>query len=67
MIDFALTETQELIQKTAREFAVEHLAPNVIDRDENAEFPYKQIKLMGEMGFKGMMVPKIYNGAGLDT
>ena len=47
MIDFALTETQELIQKTAREFAVEHLAPNVIDRDENAEFPYKQIKLMG--------------------
>ena len=67
MIDFALTETQQLIQKTAREFAVEHLAPNVIDRDENAEFPYKQIKLMGELGFMGMMVPKIYNGAGLDT
>ena len=67
MIDFALTETQELIQKTAREFAVEHLAPNVIDRDENAEFPYKQIKLMGELGFMGMMVPKKYNGAGLDT
>ena len=67
MIDFALTETQELIQKTAREFAIEHLAPNVIDRDENAEFPYKQIKLMGELGFMGMMVPKLYNGAGLDT
>ena len=67
MIDFALTETQQLIQKTAREFAVEHLAPNVIDRDENAEFPYKQIKLMGELGFMGMMVPKLYNGAGLDT
>ena len=67
MIDFSLTQTQELIQKTAREFAVEHLAPNVIDRDENAEFPYKQIKLMGELGFMGMMVPEKYNGAGLDT
>ena len=47
MIDFTLTEDQELIQKTVREFAVEHLAPGVMDRDENAEFPYEQIKLMG--------------------
>ena len=67
MIDFTLTENQELIQKTAREFAVEHLAPGVIDRDENAEFPYEQIKLMGELGFMGMMVPEEYSGAGMDT
>ena len=67
MIDFTLTEDQELIQKTAREFAVEHLAPGVMDRDENAEFPYEQIKLMGELGFMGMMVPEEYSGAGMDT
>ena len=67
MIDFTLTEAQELIQKTAREFAIQHLAPNVMDRDENAEFPYEQLKLMGELGFMGMMVPEKYNGAGLDT
>ena len=67
MIDFTLTEDQELIQKTAREFAVEHLAPGVMVRDENAEFPYEQIKLMGELGFMGMMVPEEYSGAGMDT
>ncbi len=67
MIDFTLTEDQELIQKTAREFAVEHLAPGVMDRDENAEFPYEQIKLMGELGCMGMMVPEEYSGAGMDT
>ncbi|MDP7272696.1 MAG: acyl-CoA dehydrogenase family protein [Candidatus Marinimicrobia bacterium] len=66
-MDFTLTEDQELIQKTAREFAVEHLAPGVMDRDENAEFPYEQIKLMGELGFMGMMVPEEYSGAGMDT
>jgi alkylation response protein AidB-like acyl-CoA dehydrogenase len=67
MIDFRLTEEQELIRKTAREFAEEHLAPGVIERDEKAEFPAEQVKMMGELGFLGMMIPEKWNGAGLDT
>ena len=67
MIDFTLTSEQELIQKTAREFAKEHLAPGVIERDDKAEFPTKQIKVMGELGFMGMMVPEEWSGAGFDT
>ena len=45
MIDFTLTSEQELIQKTAREFAKEHLAPGVIERDDKAKFPTEQIDL----------------------
>ena len=67
MIDFTLTSEQELIQKTAREFAKEHLAPGVIERDDKAEFPSEQIKMMGELGFMGMMVPEEWGGAGFDT
>jgi len=67
MIDFTLTSEQELIQKTAREFAKEHLAPGVIERDDKAEFPTEQIKVMGELGFMGMMVPEEWGGAGFDT
>jgi len=67
MIDFTLTSEQELIQKTAREFAQEHLAPGVIERDDKAEFPTGQIKMMGELGFMGMMVPEEWGGAGFDT
>ena len=67
MIDFTLTSEQGLIQKTAREFAKEHLAPGVIERDDKAEFPTEQIKVMGELGFMGMMVPEEWSGAGFDT
>ena len=67
MIDFTLTSEQELVQKTARKFAKEHLAPGVIERDDKAEFPTEQIKVMGELGFMGMMVPEEWGGAGFDT
>ena len=39
----------------------------MIDRDEKAEFPKEQIKMMGELGFMGMMIPEEYGGAGMDT
>ena len=66
-MDFSYTEEQQLIQKTAREFAKEHLAPGVIERDEKAEFPREQLKMLGELGFMGMMIPEEWSGASLDT
>ena len=66
-MDFSYTEEQHLIQKTARDFAREHLSPGVIDRDEKAEFPKEQLKLLGELGFMGMMIPEEWGGAGFDT
>ena len=62
-----LTEEQELVRNTASEFAEKHLKPGVIERDENAEFPFEQVKMMGELGFMGIMVPERWNGAGMDT
>ena len=66
-MNFNLTEEQQLIQKTARDFANDHLRPGVVERDEKAEFPAEQVKMMGELGFMGMMMPEEYGGAGLDT
>ena len=66
-MNFDLTEEQLLIQKTAKEFAKEHLEPGVIDRDETCTFPKEQIALMADLGFMGMMVPEEYGGAGLDA
>ena len=62
-----LSEEQELVRNTACEFAEKHLKPGVIERDENAEFPSEQLKMMGELGFMGIMVPERWNGAGMDT
>ncbi len=66
-MDFLLTEEQKMIQETARDFAQNEIAPTVIERDKNAEFPYEIVKKLGKLGFMGMMVDPKYDGAGLDT
>jgi butyryl-CoA dehydrogenase len=66
-MDFALTEEQKLIQQTARDFANEKLAPLAAEYDRSEEFTAPQAKMLGEMGFLGMMVPEEYGGSGLDT
>ncbi len=64
---FQLTEEHLMIQKAARDFAVNELLPGVIERDEQQKFPAEQVKKLGELGFLGMMVDPKYGGAGLDT
>lgn len=66
-MDFKLTEEHLMIQKAARDFAQTELLPGVIERDEKQMFPAEQIKMMGELGFMGMMVDPKYGGSGLDT
>ncbi len=64
---FNLTEEQQAVRDAARDFAQKELLPGVIDRDTNQEFPTDQIRMMGELGFMGMMVDPKYGGGGMDT
>jgi alkylation response protein AidB-like acyl-CoA dehydrogenase len=64
---FQLTEEQEMIRQAARDFAQNELKPGVIERDEHQKFPAEQVKMMGELGFLGMMVSPEYGGAGMDA
>ncbi len=66
-MNFDYSEEQLLVQKTAREFAQEQLRPGVKERDDKMEYPTEQIKMLGEMGFMGMMVPEEWGGAGFDA
>jgi alkylation response protein AidB-like acyl-CoA dehydrogenase len=66
-MDFDYTEEQLLVQKTAREFAREQLRPGVKERDDKMEYPAEQIKMLGEIGFMGMMVSEEWGGAGFDA
>ena len=66
-MDFKLTEEQLMIQQAAKDFAQTELLPGVIERDEHSKFPTEQVKMMGELGFLGMMVDPKYGGAGLDS
>lgn len=64
---FELTEEQIAVRDAAREFAQKELLPGVIERDATQTFPAEQVKMMGELGFMGMMVDPAYGGGGMDT
>ena len=66
-LNFNLTEEQELLKKTAKDFAEVYLEPGVIERDDKSITPINEIKEMGKLGFMGMMVPEKWNGSGMDT
>ena len=65
--DLALTEEQELAQRTAREFAREKVLPRAHDIDEQGKVPPELIREMASLGFMGIYVPESYGGAGLDA
>ncbi len=66
-MNFDLTEEHLMIQESAKDFALNEIAPSAVQRDKSAEFPSEIVKKMGELGFMGMMVSPDYGGAGLDT
>jgi len=66
-MSFELTEEQIAVRDAARDFAEKELLPGVIERDNEQRFPKEQIKMMGELGFMGMMVDPKYGGGGMDT
>lgn len=64
---FELSEEHLAVQAAARDFAQNVLKPGVIERDSKMQYPYEEIRQMGELGFLGMMVPPQYGGGGMDT
>lgn len=66
-MEFTLTEEQLAVKEAAREFAQKELKPGVIERDRDMIFATEQVKMMGELGFLGMMVSPEYGGGGMDT
>lgn len=64
---FQLSEEHLMIQKAARDFALNECLPGVIERDEKQKFPKDQVMKLADLGFLGMMVSPEYGGAGMDT
>src|SRR6186713_3552632 len=66
-MQFQLSEEHLMIQKAARDFAINECLPGVIERDDQQKFPKEQIEKLADLGFLGMMVDTAYGGSGLDT
>ncbi|WP_196890557.1 acyl-CoA dehydrogenase family protein [Aureivirga marina] len=65
-MNFDYTETQEMIAQSIRDFAAQHITPNIMEWDEAQHFPVDLFKKLGEMGFMGVLVPEEYGGSGLN-
>jgi cyclohexanecarboxyl-CoA dehydrogenase len=62
MLDFSLTEEQEMIRAMVREFARKELAPGYPDRVRAETVPAEMIKKMAGLGLLGLNIPEEYGG-----
>ncbi|HMJ53008.1 MAG TPA: acyl-CoA dehydrogenase family protein [Polyangiaceae bacterium] len=62
-MDFELSETEQLIQRTARDYAERKLLPVAGEIDEKSRFPMAEVRGLGELGLLGVNVPASFGGA----
>ncbi len=64
-MNFELTEEQQQIKSSVREFAESEILPNVMEWDEAQHFPIELRPKLAELGLLGVLFPEEYGGAGL--
>lgn len=64
-MNFTPSELTVQVAQSARDFATQHIKPNLMAWDESQEFPVHIFKELGKLGMMGVLVPEQYGGAGL--
>ncbi len=64
-MDFQLSEEQQQLRRSVREFSEREILPNVMKWDEAGEFPLATIKQLGKLGLMGVVFPPELGGAGM--
>src|SRR5436190_23780098 len=64
-MEFELTEEQQQIKNSVREFAEAEIAPHVMEWDESQHFPVELLPKLAELGLMGILFPEEYGGAGM--
>lgn len=66
-MDFRLTEEQQLLRRTVREFAEAEIGPHVREWDEAQHFPAELMPKLAALGLLGIQIPEAYGGAGMSA
>ncbi|MDP6907112.1 MAG: acyl-CoA dehydrogenase family protein [Candidatus Thalassarchaeaceae archaeon] len=67
MVDFKLSEEQEMLRELAHEFAQENIRPMAEHWDATSEFPMEAIEAAHDLGLMNLHVPEEYGGMGMGT
>ena len=62
---FDLTEEQQQVKRSVREFTEAEIKPHVMEWDEAQRLPREIFTKMGELGLMGVLFPEEYGGAGM--
>ncbi|MEU1588511.1 acyl-CoA dehydrogenase family protein [Micromonospora sp. NPDC005710] len=65
-MDFRLTDEQDALRESVREFAREVVAPVIAEHYEQHTFPYEVVRQMGKMGLFGLPFGEQHGGMGGD-
>jgi len=65
MFDLTLTDEQDALVATAREFARKEIAPHAGHLDEEGKFPHEILQKAFETGLLNFEIPEAYGGLGL--
>src|SRR5947207_8587246 len=66
-MDFRLSDDQELLRRSVREFADTEIRPHTSEWDNAQHFPLELVPKLGELGLMGIQVPEEYGGAGMSA
>ena len=66
-MDFHLSEAEQMLQSTARDFAKNEIEPVAAAVDEANVFAMDNFKKLAEVGFTGLAIPPEYDGSGGDV
>jgi alkylation response protein AidB-like acyl-CoA dehydrogenase len=66
-MNYELTDEQELLRRTVRDFTESRVAPMAEELDREERFPYELVKEMAALGLMGIPFAQEYGGAGADT
>ncbi|MGA8103709.1 MAG: acyl-CoA dehydrogenase family protein, partial [Candidatus Acidiferrales bacterium] len=64
-MEFSLTDEQQQLRRTVREFAEAEILPHVMEWDEASHFPQEIIPALADLGLFGVIFPEKYGGSGL--
>jgi alkylation response protein AidB-like acyl-CoA dehydrogenase len=67
MMDFRLTDEQQVLRRSVREFAEAEIRPHIMEWDEAQHFPEALVGKMAELGLMAVQLPEEYDGSAMSA
>ena len=66
-MDFRLSDEQQLLRASVREFAEAEIRPHIMEWDETQQFPMELLPKLADLGLMGIQFDEAYGGAGMSA